>query len=143
LNITPPPSNVSSETYHRRRKAMFVAAIAAAVSAIRLRPFRVEVDGESMLPTLEPGDWVIATAGGRVKHGDVVVVERPDRPGLEVVKRITGAPGDEGLGFGEWFVEGDNAAASTDSREFGPVSRAAIRGRVRLVYWPPRRWRFL
>ena len=96
-----------------------------------------------MRPALEPGDWVIASTGARIKKGDVVVVERPDRPGLEIVKRVTGAPGDAGLGFGEWRVEGDNPAVSTDSRAFGPVRRAGIRGRVRAVYWPPRRWHLL
>jgi nickel-type superoxide dismutase maturation protease len=122
---------------------LFAAALLAGLAAARLRPFRVEARGDSMRPTLEPGDWCLATAGGPLKKGDVVVVEHPERPGLEVVKRVTGAPGEEGLGFGEWFVEGDNAAASTDSRTFGPVPRDAITGRVRLVYWPSARRRFL
>ena len=113
---------------------MFLAAVVYA--ALRLRPFRVEIRGDSMRPTLEPGDWCVATAGGRIKKGDVVVIRRPDR---EVVKRVTGAPGEAGLGFDEWFVEGDNGAASTDSRVFGPLERDAIKGRVRFVYWPPHR----
>jgi nickel-type superoxide dismutase maturation protease len=136
-----PPSSTSDGTYHRRRKATFAAAAVLLVVAVRLRPFRVEVQGDSMRPTLEPGDWAVATAGGRVRKGDVVVLERPDRPGLEVVKRVTGAPSETGLGFDEWFVEGDNPQESTDSRTFGAVPRSAINGRVRLVYWPPRRWR--
>ena len=120
---------------------MLGALAALAYLTVRLRPFRIEVHGGSMRPTLEPGDWCLATAGGRIKAGDVVVLEPPGRPGLEVVKRVTGAPGDEGLGFGQWFVEGDNPDASTDSREFGAIPRDAIKGRVRLVYWPPRRRR--
>ena len=96
-----------------------------------------------MWPTLRPGDWAIATAGGRLKKGDVIVVEHPARPGAEMVKRLTGAPGEAGLGFGQWRVAGDNAEASTDSRTFGPVRRDLIRGRVRLVYWPPGRWKVL
>jgi nickel-type superoxide dismutase maturation protease len=122
---------------------MIAIAVAAAYAVVRLRPFRVEVRGDSMHPTLEEGEWCLATAGGRIGKGDVVVVERPDRPGFELVKRVTGAPGEAGLGFGEWFVEGDNPASSTDSRTFGPVGRAAIRGRIRAVYWPPDRWRSL
>jgi nickel-type superoxide dismutase maturation protease len=135
--MTPPSEVGSRETYHRRRKATFAVVVAAVYALARLRPFRVEVRGDSMRPTLEPGDWCLATAGGRIGTGDMVVVRRPG--GLEVVKRITGAPGDNGLAFGEWFVEGDNAEASTDSRSFGPVARKAILGRVRLVYWPPDR----
>jgi signal peptidase I len=97
----------------------------------------VEIEGDSMRPVLEPGDWAIATAGGRIRTGHVMVLERPDRPGLEVVKRVRAEePG--GL-----VVLGDNRAASTDSRRFGPVPRESMRGRVRLVYWPPRRWRAL
>ncbi|MFN2544370.1 MAG: S26 family signal peptidase [Actinomycetota bacterium] len=122
---------------------MVAVAAALAWAAFRLRPFRVEVRGESMRPTLEPGDWCLALAGGRVRSGDVVVLERAERPGLELVKRVTGAPGDEGLGSGDWRVEGDNPDASTDSRAFGAVRREAMRGRVAFLYWPPRRWRLL
>jgi len=135
--MDPPSGNDSAETYHRRRRATFVAALALLAAALRLRPFRVEVRGDSMRPALEPGDWAVATARGRVRPGDVVVVRRPDRADLEVVKRVAHAVG-EG-----WFVLGDSPDASTDSRTFGPIPRGAIAGRVRLVYWPPRRWRAL
>src|SRR5438270_5851691 len=94
-SMTPPSEVASSETYHRRRKAMTAAVAALVVAIVRLRPFRVEVRGHSMRPALEAGDWCIATAGGRIRTGDVVVVEQPDRPGFELVKRVTGAPGDE------------------------------------------------
>jgi signal peptidase I len=33
-------------------------------------------------------------------------------------------------------VLGDNRSFSQDSREFGPVPRDAIIGRVVLIYWP-------
>jgi hypothetical protein len=33
-------------------------------------------------------------------------------------------------------VLGDNRSESQDSRAFGPVRRAAIFGRVVLIYWP-------
>jgi inner membrane protease subunit 1 len=36
-------------------------------------------------------------------------------------------------------VRGDNEAASTDSRHFGPVPRRAVRGRVLYRYGPPAR----
>jgi len=103
-------------------------------AAVRLRPFRMEVRGESMRPTLEPGDWCIAVRNRRVRPGQVVVLRRPDRSGLEVVKRIAQGDG------GGWFVVGDNPPVSTDSRQFGPVAPSAILGRVLLVYWPPRRF---
>lgn len=44
----------------------------------------------------------------------------------------------------EYFVLGDNRPVSYDSREeeFGAVSAACFRGRVRAVIWPPERIRF-
>ena len=64
-------------------RAGTLAAIAAGATALaaflRFRPFRVEVQGPSMAPTLEAGDWAVATSGNRVRVGDVVVVVHPDR----------------------------------------------------------------
>jgi len=36
----------------------------------------------------------------------------------------------------EYFVIGDHRAASTDSRDFGPVRAERVRGLVWLRYWP-------
>ncbi|TVQ39864.1 MAG: signal peptidase I [Spirochaetaceae bacterium] len=44
------------------------------------------------------------------------------------------------LGPDEYFVLGDNRAAAVDSRHFGPVSRADLRQRVFLRYWPLQRF---
>ena len=98
---------------------------------------RVAVAGDSMRPTLDDGDWLLcrrAPAARGVRQGDVVVLERPDRRGLLIVKRaVRRAP--EG-----WWVEGDNAAASDDSRLFGPVPDRFVVARVAARYWPrPRR----
>lgn len=108
----------------------------------------MEVKGPSMAPALLPGDWALAVKPGRPRRGDVVVVEHPERPGFEMVKRLTAVPGDlapgeRTLGPDEWWVEGDDPERSTDSRHFGPVGFGAIIARVRLVYWPPDRRRIL
>jgi len=50
-----------------------------------------------------------------------------------VVKRLAAVTGD-GL-----TVVGDNPAASSDSRTFGPVAPQAFRGRVLYRYHPPDR----
>ncbi len=96
-----------------------------------------------MLPTLEPGDWALAIVGA-VRAGDIVVVEHPERPGFELVKRVTAVPGDplsDGrvLAADEYWVEGDGGASSSDSRLFGPVRRRHVKGTVVYVWWPPGR----
>jgi signal peptidase I len=45
------------------------------------------------------------------------------------------------LGADEYFVLGDNANKSADSRILGPLKRDAIVGVADLIYWPPSRWR--
>ena len=68
--------------------------------------------------------------------GAIVVVRRPD--GTEHLKRIAEVRED-----GRFVVLGDNPAASTDSRHYGPVSRGDVVALARVCYWPPRSWRVL
>jgi nickel-type superoxide dismutase maturation protease len=154
MDMQPPPGNGSTpETYHRGRKrrealAGLVLGVSLVYAFLRWRPSRVEVSGSSMAPTLLPGDWALAVRPGRLRPGDVVVVEHPGHPGLEMVKRIAAAPGEVApdgrtLGGDEWWVEGDAPRASTDSRDFGPVPSAHVLAAVRLIYWPSTRRRLL
>jgi signal peptidase I len=72
-----------------------------------------------------PGEEIELT-GGRVLV-DGVALEEPWYDGE------TSPTADEtkwSLGADEYFVMGDNRAASTDSRDIGPIKRAAIEGRV-------------
>ncbi|MFB3737736.1 MAG: signal peptidase I [Candidatus Velamenicoccus archaeovorus] len=141
------------ETYHRGRSwrdaaAAAVVAMGLAYSVLRWRPFRVEIRGSSMAPALEAGDWALAVRRRRIRRGDVVVFAHPERPGLELVKRVVALPGELAPDGGileadRYWVEGDRAEGSTDSRRFGPVARGAIAATVRLVYWPPSRRRLL
>jgi signal peptidase I len=125
----------------------FVAGMAAAYGFRRWRPFRVEVAGASMRPTLEPGDWAIAVRARRLHRGDVVIVEHPYRVAFELVKRATHLPGDvapDGLGLVDRvWVEGHDPDGSSDSRTFGPLAPELVRGRVLFVWWPPGRIRAL
>jgi signal peptidase I len=129
----------------RGARALAVALVAAAAYA-RWRPFRVEVVGGSMRPALEPGEWAIAVRARPPRRGNVVVLEHPERPGFELVKRVTAIDGDampagRSLEAETIWVEGDASDASTDSRAFGPVRLDGVRGRVVAVYHPWRRAR--
>ncbi len=103
-----------------------------------------------MSPALLPGERVLfdrlAFTRDRPRAGDVALLKRPGRPGL-LVKRIKAVPGDTAGGRtlkrGEYWVEGDNVGASTDSRAFGPVRRRHLLARAWLVYWPQDNWRRL
>lgn len=128
-----------------RRRWWLAAAVGVGLLAVRAaRPFRVEVAGSSMLPTLRQGDWLVATRARTVRRGDVVVLAHPSGR-LDLVKRVHGVPGDlvdgHTLGPDQYLVMGDHPDASTDGRTFGPVVREAVEGVVRLRYWP--RPRFL
>ena len=78
------------------------------------------VQGESMLPTYQPGDTLVGLRYFAPKKGDIVIVER-DRP---IIKRITHI-NVEGI-----FVEGDNPRRSTDSRSFGLIRRDQVEAKV-------------
>lgn len=105
------------------------------------------------------GELVVIHARGQI--GSAITPD-PDARDLNLTKRVIGVPGDTVVGRGErvfvngtkaddiatapfpstrlgakqYFVLGDNRSESQDSRAFGPVPRAAIFGRVFLIYWP-------
>lgn len=93
---------------------------------------RVAVAGESMAPALRDGDWLIcrAIAAADVKPGQIIVAEQPNRLGFIVVKRAIRRTADG------WWVEGDNSAASDDSRMFGAIPDELVQAVVRWRYWP-------
>lgn len=62
-----------------------------------------------------------------------MVLPDPRTHRRQLVKRVA-AVSQDGVS-----VAGDNEAASTDSRTFGPVGRAQISGRVLYRYAPPAR----
>ena len=87
-----------------------------------------------MQPHLYAGDCVLIRRGARARRGDVVLVRRPDRPELLVVKRVWDV-----LSDGRLWLAGDNPTHSDDSREFGAVAASAVEGRVVWRYRPLRR----
>ncbi len=59
---------------------------------------RVRVDGFSMRPTLEDGEFVLVNKMsyrfGEVSRGDIIVFHFPVNPQEDLVKRVIGLPGD-------------------------------------------------
>jgi signal peptidase I len=60
---------------------------------------RVRVDGFSMRPTLEDGEFILinrlAYKLGTPKRGEIIVFRSPVTPGEDLIKRVIGLPGDE------------------------------------------------
>jgi nickel-type superoxide dismutase maturation protease len=94
---------------------------------------RVEVSGPSMVPSLQPGDRVLVWRTRSVRPGDIVAASDPRRPERSLLKRVVDV-GQEGV-----FLLGDNLEHSTDSRQFGPVPMASVRGKAIYRYAPPAR----
>lgn len=108
----------------------------------------VRVHGQSMSPTYQPGDAVLARRrrGGELARGSVVICRLPPEiPGPDgyLVKRVVAVGGDPIPGgangarvpAGQVFLQGDNPA-SYDSRSFGPIDVRFVRGRVIGLHLP-------
>jgi signal peptidase I len=59
---------------------------------------RVRVDGFSMRPTLDDGEFVLVNRMsyrfGDIERGDIIVFNYPANPDQELIKRVIGLPGD-------------------------------------------------
>ncbi len=94
------------------------------------------VPSDSMMPTLNPGEFILVdTWTNRTQSpvtDDVVVLRyEPEKEWL--VKRISTWPDGNLINSGQYYVLGDNSATSRDSRFFGGISESEIVGKVRLV----------
>ena len=60
---------------------------------------RVRVDGYSMRPTLDDGEFVLVNRMsyrfGAIERGDIIVFNYPANPDQELIKRVIGLPGDQ------------------------------------------------
>lgn len=74
-----------------------------------------------MSPTYLPGERLTALRRWRsIRPGDIVVLRDPRDSTRWIVKRCAATTGSQ------IDLRGDNAAASTDSREFGLIETSAI-----------------
>lgn len=124
-------------------------------SSTRPRPPRrsnlgrlLRVYGHSMSPALNPGQLVLVREGEYgfrdPRRGEIVAARPASVGGRAFVKRVTGLPlervaagGREWtLGPDQFFLMGDDAQRSIDSRIFGPVARRELIGPVWARLWP-------
>jgi signal peptidase I len=140
-----------------KRALILIACVVGAVVAagyFLLDARSYKLTAASMEPTLHcarPAPLCRASSADRVvalkyvlvspARGDLVVFHAPIkaraacglRPGAILIKRITR------IVNGRYFLRGDNAGASCDSRVWGTVPRGNLIGRVVATYWPLRR----
>jgi len=137
-----------------------------------------KVQGSSMVPTLQTGDYLITEKVSYrfrdPKLGEIIVLQNPRNESQDFIKRIIAVPGDtvkilnntvylndqilqenylppatpthsgafltEGLvvkvASNQYFVFGDNREHSSDSRDWGPVTKQEIVGKAFFRYFP-------
>ena len=112
----------------------------------------MRVVGQSMQPALNAGDLVFISTQAYQKRapirGEVVAARPASCEGRVIIKRLAGVPKDsltiDGRAYqlkeGDYFLLGDAAIESTDSRSFGPVRYSELIGPVTRSVWP---WRVL
>ena len=84
-----------------------------------------------MRPVLQPVDRLLVFQWARPGPGDIVVLREPDAHRTFAVERVAHLEPN-----GDIVVHADNPNVSRDSREFGPVPRRLIVGRVIFRYLP-------
>ena len=87
----------------------------------------LEVRGHSLFPDFRDGDFVFIAGtpfpSGKIRAGDVVVFRQPGY-GL-LIKRVN-----QILGDGVSLDVRGTQVESADSRNFGPIQRGQVRGKV-------------
>jgi len=88
------------------------------------------IPSASMYPTLKPGDLILVDTWAYKLNApainDIVVFSTADKPAYTMVKRVIDISDDNHA----FFLLGDNARASQDSRHFGDIHRSLIQGRA-------------
>lgn len=145
--------------YLRQHGAYWVKALSVAYMSRECVCELTVCVGPSMMPTFQPsGDvalvermWTVRRQRP-IRKGDVVIATSVQNPRQRVCKRVLGLEGDvvdvPGMGEGQRvrvpkghvWLQGDNALNSTDSRHYGPVPYATLRGRVVTKVYPTVCW---
>lgn len=75
---------------------LLAASVFLVIYVFLFRPF--EVNGQSMYPNFHNGELIltnlISLKTGNPRRGDVIVLQAPDEPEKDYIKRVIGMPGD-------------------------------------------------
>jgi inner membrane protease subunit 1 len=138
---------------------MFVQSLSLVYCVQKYGIFASYVQGPSMYPTFKGrGDEVVLVDAftpwaGRISKGDIVICSRPMASSSHevVIKRVhamekemvTLYPDAQHADVrlvevpkGHIWLQGDNPIQSLDSRTYGPVPIALVKGRVLFQIWP-------
>lgn len=94
---------------------------------------RIRVAGDSMLPTLEAGQFVLVDRETMPDVTELAVAAHPTEQDVLVIKRVGEIHED-----GTFYLVSDNADAGTDSRTWGPIPAESVVGSVTLLLDNPR-----
>jgi len=133
-----PPAGDWRSTYIKR-------IVALGGDTVEIRNDEVYVNGQKLPRELVgPGTAVVDPTGNLVFEGKVYK-ERNARAEYTIFLADGASPQKPGLAEitvpeHHCFVLGDARDDSFDSRQFGPIPYALIRGRADYLYWPARNW---
>lgn len=85
--------------------------------------FRVKIEGDSAWPQLIPGKYYFATSIKKPKKGDFIVFQNPKDKLRIFVKKVHSIDGD-------YYTVSGSVSWSSSSKDFGPVHKDLILGRV-------------
>ncbi len=132
-----PPTGGWRDTYIKR-------IVALVGDTVEIKDKEVYVNGRKLPRELVGPGTVIGGPAGKMIEGKIY---KERNGGAEYTIFLAEAGSPEGPGLGQitvpehhCFVLGDNRDESLDSRQFGPIPYAVIKGRADYLYWPARGW---
>jgi signal peptidase I len=132
-----PPTGGWRDTYIKR-------IVALGGDTVEIKDKEVYVNGRQLPRELVGPATVVAGPAGKRAEGKVY---KERNAGAEYMIFLADAGSPEGAGLGQitvpehhCFVLGDNRDESLDSRQFGPIPYAVIKGQADYLYWPARDW---
>ena len=113
----------------------------------------VNTEGSSMFPTIQDGNIILVDhlffKYFGLKKGDIIVAQSPLQKNIQICKRLIQLPGEKYswrdnyqyeqniiTPKNHYWIEGDNKEQSFDSRQYGPIPKQLIKGKVFLSLYP-------